>query len=277
MQDNDQSETDQRIRLDSVLESKRRSGTPILCNLGCGARFHSSWINVDLHGDGESVFRWNLRERLPLPDKSCDAIYASHVIEHFNKDDAKLFLLDCRRALKIGGVLRLVAPNLEDIARTYLECLDAAQLGEPSAEHRYEWIVLELLDQLVRHRSGGEIVKYWSRAEVPAEDFVTERVGSEYLRAREHCRGAVIGRDTFEPETVGAFRLGGEVHLWMYDDYSLKKLLDGCGGFKHIKRCKASESRIVDFDTFHLDTEPDGRTYKPDSFFIEAIRAVARA
>jgi predicted SAM-dependent methyltransferase len=263
-------------RIFTAIESKRRSGSPVLCNLGCGARIHPGWINIDFNGDGDEVLAWNLRNGLPLADNSCDAIYASHVIEHFNRADAKLFLLDCRRALKRGGVLRLVAPNLEDIARTYLSCLEAARRGEPNASDKYEWIVMELLDQLVRHRSGGDVLKYWSRSEVPAEEFVVSRVGTEYLRARKSCKGKAIEDSPIEAEAVGAFRLGGEVHQWMYDDYSLGKLIESCGGFEEIARCRADESRIANFAGFHLDTEPDGSVYKPDSFFIEAVRRVRR-
>lgn len=225
---------------------------------------------MDFHGDGEKILLWDLRQGVPLPDASCDAVYASHVIEHFNRADAKRFLLDCCRLLKPGGVLRLVAPDLEAIVRTYLACLDAARREEPGAAERYDWIIIELLDQLVRHRGGGEMLKYWCQAEVPAQHFVIERVGAEYLRAREHCKTPTAKERALEAQTVGAFRLSGEVHQWMYDGYSLGKLLADCG-FDEIESCRADESRIENFARFHLDTEPDGSVYKPDSFFVEAI------
>ena len=67
------------------------------------------------------------------------------------------------------------------------------------------------------------------------------------------------------------FRRSGELHKWMYDRYSLGKALS-TAGFTDIKQCGAAESRIAEWANFHLDTEPDGRTYKPDSLFMEATR-----
>jgi SAM-dependent methyltransferase len=259
-------------RILAALEAVSLSGSSVLCNLGCGGRFHPNWINIDFHGDGEKVLPWNLRDGLPLPESSCDAVYASHTIEHFDPAEAKLFLLECYRVMKPNAVLRLAAPNLEEIVRTYLNCLDAARRGEAGAADKYAWIVLELLDQLVRHRSGGEMLKLWSRGEVPAEDFIIERVGTEYLRAREQCKLGVIEQEApLDAAGIGTFRLSGEVHQWMYDSYSLGVLLSDCG-FKNSKVCAADESKIEAFSNFHLDTEPDGTTYKPDSFFIEATR-----
>lgn len=256
----------------AAVRSRLGGGNPLLCNLGCGNRVDPHWINIDFQGDGENVLPWDLRDGVPLPDSSCDAIYSSHVIEHFNRLDARRFLLDCRRALKPSAILRLAAPNLEDIARKYIDCLDAARQGEPGASDKYDWIVLELLDQLVRHYSGGEMLKFWSRPEVPEEDFIIGRVGTEYLRMRGICRSRTFTEEpALDVEKVGRFRLGGEVHQWMYDSYSLARLVSDCG-FEETKTCGASESRIMEFASFSLDTEPDGSTYKPDSFFLEAVR-----
>jgi len=253
----------------SQLAQNMDAGHPTMCNLGCGSRHHPDWINLDFHGDGSTVFPWDLQQGLPLPDRSCDVIYSSHAIEHFTRDGARRFLTECRRVLKSGGTLRVVAPDLEGIARAYLGCLDAARSGTPGAADRYEWITIELLDQLVRHRSGGEMLKYWAQESVPAEDFVADRVGTEYHRARTYWKGRRVPEHALNANTVGQFRLGGEVHQWMYDSYSLGRLLSECG-YVDIHSCNADESAIPSFASYGLDTEPDGSTYKPDSFFIEA-------
>jgi len=252
-----------------ALAAAHAVGRPVQCNLGCGSRHHPTWINIDFHGDGNTVLPWDLRRGLPLPDGSCDVVYSSHAIEHFDRDGARRFLGECRRVLKPGGIIRLVVPDLEGVVRAYLSCLEAARRGDPGAADRYEWIIIELLDQLVRHRSGGEMLKYWCRDVVPAEDFVAARVGTEYRRARPHCKGRVLPGDVPGAADVGRFRLGGEVHQWMYDGYSLGKLLMGCG-FVDVLPCAADHSGIDNFTAYNLDTEPDGSVYKPDSFFIEA-------
>jgi len=226
-------------------------------------------INIDIHGAGHSAYSWDLRRGLPFLNDTCDALYSSHVIEHFDRNGARNYLRECYRALKSGAILRLVTPDLEVIAREYLQYLDAAREGEPGADARYEWIVMELLDQLARHESGGEMARLWSREDVPAEDFIKLRVGSEYLLNREYLLGRALPTTSAnDPLSVGRFRLGGEPHLWMYDRYSLKKLLTEVG-FSDIKVCRATESGIKDFAGYHLDAAPDGTVYKPDSFFME--------
>jgi len=253
-----------------ALTQRVSTGQRILCNFGCGTRHHSAWINIDFHGDGETVLQWDLRQGLPLPDGSCDAVYSSHTIEHFDRTGARKFLAESYRVLKPGGILRLVMPDLEGIARAYLECLAAAQRGEQGADARYEWIVVELLDQLVRHQSGGEMLKLWCLPEVPAEEFIAQRVGTEYWRAREHCKGRIVPPTVpTDALAVGQFRLGGEVHQWMYDRYSLGQLVIN-SGFVEVRDCSAASSCIEGFAAYYLDTEPDGTVYKPDSFFLEA-------
>jgi predicted SAM-dependent methyltransferase len=258
----------------SILEAVRRqqtAGNLVMLNLGCGTRFHGDWINIDFRGDGDSVYTWDLRSPLPLPDHCCDAIYASHVIEHFNRDGARKLLNECRRLLKPSGVVRLVAPDLEGLARCYLETLDAARLNQPWAAAHYDWIIIEMIDQLVRHHSGGEMLKYWAQDNIPEEDFVAKRVGAEYSNALKHSLGHRLNsKDERDPKKVGSFRLGGEVHLWMYDTYSLGRLLEECG-FKCPVQRTANESAIELFESYYLDADAVGITYKPDSFFIEAF------
>lgn len=165
-------ETTRKIRRD--LDDKKASNTPVMCNLGCGTRYHPDWINIDFHERADAVFAWDLRDNFPFSDHSCDVIYSSHAIEHFDRAGARKFVHECRRVLRSRGILRLVAPDLESIAGSYLACLDAAKRGQPGAEAKYEWAVIELLDQLVRHQSGGEMLKYWCQSDVPADDFVAE-------------------------------------------------------------------------------------------------------
>lgn len=255
----------------SAVRRRQFAGNPVMLNLGCGTRSHPAWVNIDFRGDGDTVYSWDLRKPIPLPDQCCDAIYASHVIEHFNRDDARQLLRECRRLLRPSGIIRLVAPDLEALAKCYLQTLEAARRHRPGAAARYDWIIIEMLDQLVRHDSGGEMLKYWAQDKVPEEAFVAERVGAEYRNARKLSLGQHLNtRSEKNPVEVGRFRLGGEVHLWMYDSYSLGRLLEDCGYRRPAQRT-AHESAIDRFDSYRLDASADGLIYKPDSFFIEAF------
>lgn len=254
-----------------------------LLNLGCGQRHHPDWTNLDFHSDTTDVVAHDMIQGIPFPDNSFDVVYHSHLLEHFPRGFASVFVAECRRVLRTGGVIRVVVPDLERIVRLYLENLEGSIRGDREAQNRYEWIMLELFDQMVRSRSGGEMLEYWRQNPMPAEDFVIERVGSEVLNVLSRLRAegnspeagdSVKERNNYEPEDplqIGQFRLSGEVHQWMYDRYSLKVLLLDAG-FNNIRQCRADESVIPDFNKYLLDIEPDGSVRKPDSLFMEAIK-----
>jgi SAM-dependent methyltransferase len=264
-------------------------------NLGCGERFHPDWVNLDLHPANPSVQEWDLQEDLPFPDSSFDVVYHSHVLEHFSKDEGLEFLKRCYRVLRPNGTVRVAVPDLEQIARLYLEALDKSSAGDPIWQARYEWILLEMYDQVVREFSGGGMLTYVSRNPIPERDFVASRMGGEFRRmtalaSKDAVRKSVkvpsglrdlvsrktarlaLGEQGMRAHDVGAFRSTGEVHRWMYDRYSLAQALTKAG-FESPRKVGAAESAIAGWPGFHLDTEPDGSVYKPDSLFMEATRA----
>lgn len=252
-----------------------------LLNLGCGHRHHSGWTNVDFRSTGPGVMAHDLHKGLPFEDCEFDAVYHSHLLEHFPKSQAPAFLRECYRVLKPKGFLRVVVPDLEKMARLYLLYLEKALHGEGEAQNRYEWILLEMFDQMVRNQSGGEMLEYWKQNPMPAESFVIERVGSEVLNLLPGLRQSPKGisrppsedRPGFDPQIdagkIGEFRLSGEIHQWMYDRYSLGRLFQNTG-FQNVRVCRANESDIPNFNGYLLDTEANGAVRKPDSLFMEA-------
>ncbi len=273
-------------------------------NLGCGYRFHPTWTNVNFISTGENIIAHNLTQGIPFPDASFDVVYHSHLLEHFPKNAVAPFLKECYRVLRPQGVLRVVVPDLEQIARTYLIALEKASSGSEEWATNYEWILLELLDQMLRTRRGGEMKAYLYREQIPHEEFILKRCGIQAKKDIEQARQKRLNSDQrsefkkrlkhlfkqidlflIESQTpllkplsklynalrIGYFRQSGEVHQWMYDRYSLSVLLEKCG-FKDIVQCQATESYVPDWASFNLDTEPNGIVYKPDSLFMEGIK-----
>jgi len=148
-------------------------------NLGCGSRFHPDWVNIDLNSSHPQVIAHDLSKGIPLADSSCQVAYHSHVLEHIQPAGALFFLRECHRVLQPGGIIRVATPDLERMCRAYLACLEGALRGETSAIHGREWMVLEMLDQLVRERSGGEMAAYLQRKSIPNAAFIIERIGEE--------------------------------------------------------------------------------------------------
>ena len=58
--------------------------------------------------------------KIPYPDNSVSVIYSSHFLEHIPYNSALSLLIDCRRALKPGGIIRICVPNLRYEIDCYL-------------------------------------------------------------------------------------------------------------------------------------------------------------
>ena len=242
-----------------------------LVNLGCGNVFHPDWLNIDMFPHAPSVLVHDLRQGLPEEANDADAIYASHLIEHFERDFVPHFLRLCRKALKPGGLLRIAVPDLEQIVRLYLGNLQKALTGDREAELRRDWMELELLDQLVRRRSGGFILDYLRQDSIPCEDFIIERFGPSTgdLIAYARSQPRPSEESGLHAESLLQFLDSGEQHRWMYDRFSLARLLRECG-YVEPKRCAESESQIPGFAHYHIETDETGQVRKPDSLFMEA-------
>lgn len=261
-------------------------------NLGCGSRYINGWTNVDFYRTGPDVIACNLLEGLPFGDATFDVVYHSHVLEHFSRESAAAFLGECHRILRKGGVMRVVVPDLEQIVIAYLKNLNRAIQGDNHAEHDYEWSLLELMDQMVRNSSGGGMREYWSQSQIANEKYVEARMGDEFTSFRKNILNSprrlpkasyrsgikkwllnAIARDKLASRyfEIGKFRLSGEVHQWMYDRYSLKRLLIS-KGFRELTEVSAFSSAIPEWSIHSwLDIE-NGRVRKPDSLFMECSK-----
>jgi predicted SAM-dependent methyltransferase len=262
-----------------LIQAKMASGSRMI-NLGCGSKYVRDWVNIDFKSSSPDVIPYDLRQELPFTSSSCNFIYASHILEHFTRDEARIFLYECHRSLEKGGFLRIVVPDLETITRLYLHYLDAAiDCNSKVAEARHEWMTLELLDQLTREHVGGHILKYFSQSEIPEKDFAIERLGSEisrFLNNKKNLSASLSNKKTNKNSNSSLnsyidFRETGELHKWMYDRVSLRAILDSIG-FINIKQCTAKESYIHGFESFLLDTNEDGSIRKPDSLFMECMK-----
>jgi predicted SAM-dependent methyltransferase len=248
-------------------------------NLGCGSRHHPEWVNLDSNPDDETVLRWDVRDGLPFDDASCDAVYHSHLLEHLRPAEVQTLMSETLRVCRPGAVVRIVVPDLERIAREYLRLLDDALDGKPGAEADYDWIVLEMYDQAVRETSGGAMEEAL-RAQLPNREFVMQRVGEgAFARRRSWLRHRLARAATkLRPQgnsahalRIGRFRLSGEVHQWMYDRFSLARLMKRFG-LLDTRVVRANESAVANWQSYGLDVLADGSIAKPDSLYMEARR-----
>lgn len=112
-------------------------------NLGCGSVRPVGWINTDsslnanlqripivgkwlakaisnVSYESNNMIYMNLNNNWSFKDSSVDIVYASHLFEHLSLKSADLFLKEAYRSLKPGGVIRIVVPDLYQIAKQYI-------------------------------------------------------------------------------------------------------------------------------------------------------------
>jgi SAM-dependent methyltransferase len=243
-----------------------------MVNLGSSARVAPGWNNIDfswilyfsrrrrlaaaLHKIGliskpryqrilavdPDAIVWNLSRGIPFPDETFDVVYHSHLLEHIDREGAPGFLQECLRVLKPGGLIRIVVPDLEFLTRRYLGILD--RNPDRAQWEEYAFAVNEIFDQMVRREPADRKNKRW------------------------------IVR-VLEKMIVGDNDKAGVLHRWMYDRFSLRRLLSDTG-FEDVQAQTDATSRIDGWRAFNLDTEPDGACYKPGSLYMEARRPTKR-
>jgi predicted SAM-dependent methyltransferase len=270
-------------------------------NLGCGPKYVNSndWINADMLPYGNEVIQCNFLNGIPFESNKFDLVYHSHVLEHFSKKDGKNFIKECYRILNSGGVLRIAMPNLEEIAKQYLANIERAINNESNADNDYDWIMLEMYDQTVRNKPGGLMLDYLTQATISNEKYLYERIGDDARQWRKSTddeesviSGGLLGilktlkqrpslifkglrliylsivlsKKGYQNYKIGKFRISGEIHQWMYDRYSLTRLLKNIG-FTDITLRTATSSFINEWSYFKLDN-PNEKA----SIFIEAVK-----
>lgn len=268
-------------------------------NVGCGGKFHPDWVNIDVVAESSDVIEHDINKGLPFGNNTFEVVYHSQVLEHFPKQEGKKFIRECYRVLKPGGILRIVVPDLENIAKEYIGLIEQ-NTNNPTEQSKanYEWILLEMFDQIARNKPGGEMAEYLSRQNLINKEYVFNRIGYNAIHTRNK---ALENKDNATPRFIkfktaiknslklktwkkipirllpdkfrnyyqtGKFRNSGEVHYFMYDRFSLTELISSVG-FRDIKIKSAFDSDIPDWGKYELDVK-NNQIYDPASLYVEA-------
>jgi predicted SAM-dependent methyltransferase len=234
---------------------------PTILNLGCGTRTSPMTVNIDfsiyqrlrassggrvaakllLNGERRARFDamsanivvHDLRKGIPAEPNSVDAVYHSHTLEHIDRDAVPSFMAEVLRVLKIGGIHRIVVPDLEQLARAYLEDLEAKR-------DNHDITIEPFLEQAVRRAASG------TSQQPPLRRWI-------------------------ENLLLGDARRRGETHQWMYDSLNLTQVLEA-NGFTDVRRVDEKTSAISGWNQIGLDVFDDGSPYKPGSLWMEATK-----
>jgi hypothetical protein len=219
---------------------------------------------------------------LPLADSCFDGIYARRIIEHLTPEENDRFIGELARVAAPGAVVRISTPDLEHTVRAYLTALEAARAGEPLASARHLELLLELFDQMVRDRPGGHLGDYITAGAYQA-GRLRERWGDALNkirvdRKRLHNEGSwrIDVQRWLKRRLWSDPRRSREAHAWLYDSYSLAKLL-AAGGFVQPRLCEYSASAIPGWTDWKPDQSERGEYPFEPSLFMEALKPHAAA
>lgn len=96
-----------------------RKGGNVCLHVGAGGVRLEGWLNTDILPHLSPLFL-DATRRFPIRDNSVSYIFGEHFIEHVPRREALAFLNESFRVLRPGGVLRISTPDVEALARAYL-------------------------------------------------------------------------------------------------------------------------------------------------------------
>ena len=137
-------------------------------HLGCGKKYIKGFKHVDLLDYSHIDYRVSVDNLSFAKDNSVELIYASHVLEHFGRDEYEKVLDEWYRVLKIDGILRIAVPDFKSIVNYYNKTADMESLlglvvgGQKFGEYDYHKMIFdeEFLKNKLKDVGFKSISKY---------------------------------------------------------------------------------------------------------------------
>jgi len=90
-------------------------------HLGSGSRYLKGYLHVDIADYEHIDIKSSVDKLSTIDDDTVDEIYASHVLEYYDRHEVESVLNEWKRVLKKDGVLRIAVPNFETLIEVYQE------------------------------------------------------------------------------------------------------------------------------------------------------------
>lgn len=168
---------------------------------GCGMRAPKSWRNFDcsptlrferiplvgkLYTKNKTRFPNNVEygdivKGLPVPEQSCDGVYACAVLEHLSLADFRIALKNTYKILRPGGLFRFLVPDLRPMIDEYIRSKDpSASIGfVQQTELGYEKRPTGFQGRLSQHFGNARHLWVWDfeslRVELQNANFIEIR------------------------------------------------------------------------------------------------------
>ena len=175
---------------------RRHSGCRL--HLGCGNIYLNGWVNIDNYIGKRKKDLWlDIAIGLPFRNNSIEAIFTSHVLEHFIIEDILRILSECFRVLKTDGCLRIAVPSLTIALKHY-------QKGEIKAFPRIKGrtVSRRFIDYILYHNTHLTMFDFAFLHEL-LEDVGFRNIEEKaFLKSDFFYDDEIVNMDKYEAETL---------------------------------------------------------------------------
>ena len=164
-------------------------------HIGPGKAYLPGWVNVDILSTTHCDVYSNALA-LPYPRGSFFLIYASHVLEHFNRHLILAALTHWRDLLIPGSILRLAVPDFNAIVKQYLQNRKVEELigllygGQDSHFNEHHIVFDEASLTRILQTVGFTNVREWDWHEV--EHGMYDDYSQAYLPSFDKEKGRLM-------------------------------------------------------------------------------------
>jgi hypothetical protein len=240
-----------------VNDGTARRDVSLRLNLGCGRTTNEEFVNIDFnfflrlgripgvksiltrfgisYPNLDQVMIHDLRKGIPFAAETVDIVYHSHLLEHIDYEQVNMFLEEIQRVLKVGGIQRLVIPDLE---LHILQIQKDIRIYEESGFYNGAALnIHNLLEQSVRKKPAAIL-----------------QLSPIFQRIAIWLFGDAQSR--------------GETHQMMYTRAAVHEILEK-NGFVNITFLSPEVSQIPNWNLMNLDLSPTGLELHKGSVYVE--------
>jgi predicted SAM-dependent methyltransferase len=147
----------------------KNSDGKVLVHIGCGETNSPEFINVDARPLAHvHIVTNDITFLADFNSGTVDLVYMCHILEHIKRDNLKKVLLEMKRVLKDGGVLRISVPDFDKLMEVYnasgkdIKTISHQLMGGQDNEYNIHYSVFnhQRLSELLKEVGFQKIVSW---------------------------------------------------------------------------------------------------------------------